>query len=407
MDFEFVQPPERRQHREVEHAARFAFEAGARPNPRPRVFDGEFREVALEPRLFALVPIDVVRTEHLAPDARAFGQQFFVGTTLGCHGRIVNAPFASVNGKKVRHESKWAKQMKPAPFVYHRPATLAEALALLERYAGDAKVLAGGQSLIPLMNMRLARPAALIDLERVDGLAGLRFGAQTLHIGAMTRHMTAERSVEVRERCGVLSAAMPHIGHLAIRSRGTIGGSLAHADPAAELPAIATLFDAVFTIAGSEGTREVPWNDFFITFLTSCLEPAEILTGVTFTLPAPAAGWSFREVARRHGDYALAGCAALVELDPAGTAIASARVALFGVDATPVRLLASEPLFAGHRPDDGALDEIAAAAAAGLEPATDVHGTTAFRRDIARSLIARGVREAAALARRAPTAVTA
>ena len=289
--------------------------------------------------------------------------------------------------------------MKPAPFDYYRPATLDEAIALLERYAGDAKVLAGGQSLIPLMNMRLARPAALIDLERIDGLAGLRFSAETLHIGAMTRHMAAERSAEVRERIGVLSAAMPHVGHLAIRSRGTIGGSLAHADPAAELPAIATLFDATFTIAGSGGTREVAWSDFFITFLTSCLEPAEILTGVTLVLPPATAGWSFREVARRHGDYALAGCAALVELDAGGETIASARIALFGVDATPVRLLAAEAAFAGHRPDDAALDELAAAAAERLEPATDVHGSTAFRRDIARSLIGRGVRDAAADAR--------
>jgi carbon-monoxide dehydrogenase medium subunit len=285
--------------------------------------------------------------------------------------------------------------MKPAPFDYHRPSTLDEAIALLERYEGDAKILAGGQSLIPLMNMRLARPAALIDLERVDGLAGLTFSGDTLHIGAMTRHMDAERSATVRERVGVLSAAMPHVGHLAIRTRGTVGGSLAHADPAAELPAIATLFDATFTIAGTDGTREVPWNDFFITFLTSCLEPAEILTGITLKLPAPTSGWSFSEIARRHGDYALAGCATLVELAPGGETIANARVALFGVDATPMRLLDIEPQFAGHRPGDGAIDEIAAGAAETLEPATDVHGSAAFRRDIARRLIARGIREAA------------
>jgi CO/xanthine dehydrogenase FAD-binding subunit len=286
--------------------------------------------------------------------------------------------------------------MKPAPFDYHRPATLDEAIELLERYEGDAKVLAGGQSLIPLMNMRLARPAALIDLERVDGLAGLTFDAQTLHIGAMTRHMEAERSPGVRDRIGVLGAAMPHVGHLAIRTRGTIGGSLAHADPAAELPAIATLCDAVFTIAGPAGTRDVPWSDFFITFLTSCLDASEILTGITLQLPPPAAGWSFNEVARRHGDYALAGCAAVVECADGGETIASARVALFGVDATPVRLLDSEAQFAGLAPGDAAVDEIAAAAADRLEPATDVHGTTAFRRDIARHLIARGVRDAAA-----------
>ena len=287
-------------------------------------------------------------------------------------------------------------EMKPAPFDYHRPATLEEALALLERYEGDAKVLAGGQSLIPLMNMRLARPAALIDLERVAGLTGLRFDGDVLHVGAMTRHMEIERSAAVRERIGILSAAMPYVGHLAIRSRGTFGGSLAHADPAAELPALATLFDATFTIAGSGGTREVPWSDFFITFLTSCLEPAEILTGITLTLAPPQAGWSFHEIARRHGDFALAGCAARVELDAEGERIASARVALFGVDATPVRLLDAEPALIGLVPSAAAIADIAAAAAAKLEPATDVHGSTAFRRDIARRLIASGIRDAAA-----------
>jgi len=299
--------------------------------------------------------------------------------------------------------------MKPAPFDYHRPATLDEALALLERYEGDAKVLAGGQSLIPLMNMRLARPAALIDLERIDGLSGLRFDGARLHVGAMTRHMDVERSAEVRERIGILSDAMPHVGHLAIRTRGTFGGSLAHADPAAELPALATLFDATFAIAGPAGAREVPWNEFFITFLTSCLEANEILTGVTLTLAPPRAGWNFHEIARRHGDYALAGCGTLVELEDGDDTIASARVALFGVDATPVRLLDAEPLFAGCLPSATAIDDIAAEAAANLEPATDVHGSTAFRRDIARRLIASGIRDAAAHAalRRSPATVRA
>jgi carbon-monoxide dehydrogenase medium subunit len=256
-------------------------------------------------------------------------------------------------------------------------------------------VLAGGQSLIPLMNMRLARPAALIDLERIDGLTGLQFEGDRLHVGAMTRHAEIERSSAVRARIGVLSAAMPFVGHLAIRSRGTFGGSLAHADPAAELPALAALFDATFTIAGTAGARDVPWSDFFVTYLTSCLEPGEILTGVTLALAPAATGWSFHEIARRHGDFALAGCATLVELDANGEAIAQARVALFGVDATPVRLLDDEPAFTGRRAADAAIDDIAAAAAAKLEPATDVHGSSAFRRDIARSLIASGVRTAA------------
>lgn len=300
-------------------------------------------------------------------------------------------------------------EMKPAPFNYHRPATLEEAFELLERYSGEAKILAGGQSLIPLMNMRLARPAALIDLERIDGLAGLRFDGDRLHVGAMTRHMEVERSAAVRERIGLLSDALPYVGHSAIRSRGTIGGSLAHADPAAELPALATLFDAAFALAGTAGTREVPWNEFFVTYLTSCLEPGEILTGITLTLAPSQAGWSFHEIARRHGDFALAGCAALVELEPGSDSIASARVALFGVDATPVRLLEAEPQFAGRRPTDAAIDDIAADAVTRLEPPADVHGSAAFRRDIARRLIARGVREAAAhaSARRSPEAVRA
>jgi carbon-monoxide dehydrogenase medium subunit len=286
-------------------------------------------------------------------------------------------------------------EMKPAPFDYHRPATLDEALALLERYEGDAKLLAGGQSLIPLMNMRLARPPALIDLERIGDLAGLRFEGDRLHVGAMTRHAEVERSPAVRERAGIFSDAMPYVGHHAIRSRGTFGGSLAHADPAAELPALATLFDATFAIAGTAGTREVPWNEFFVTYLTSCLEPDEILTGITLTLAPRTAGWSFHEIARRHGDFALAGCATLVELAAGGETIANARVALFGVDATPMRLLDSEPAFTGLSPTDLAIDGIAAAAAETLEPATDVHGSTAFRRDIARCLIASGIRDAA------------
>jgi CO/xanthine dehydrogenase FAD-binding subunit len=296
--------------------------------------------------------------------------------------------------------------MKPAPFDYYRPAALDEALALLERYEGDAKVLAGGQSLIPLMNMRLARPSALIDLERIGELGGLSFDGDRLRVGAMTRHAEIERSSAVRERIGILSDAMPFVGHLAIRSRGTFGGSLAHADPAAELPALATLFDATFTIAGTGGARDVPWSEFFVTYLTSSLEPGEILTAVTLTLAPRAAGWSFHEIARRHGDFALAGCAVLAELDAGGEAIARARVALFGVDATPVRLLDAEPAFAGRTAADPAIDEIAADAAAKLEPATDVHGSSAFRRDIARRLIANGVRAAAshAAVRRLPEA---
>jgi aerobic carbon-monoxide dehydrogenase medium subunit len=284
--------------------------------------------------------------------------------------------------------------MKPAPFDYHRPSTLEEAVELLQQYEGDAKVLAGGQSLIPLLNMRLARPAALIDIERVAGLRELTLTEDALRIGAMTRHADVERSRDVGERLGILAAAMPHIGHLAIRSRGTIGGSLVHADPAAELPALALLLDGVFTVVGPEGTRDVPASDFFLTFLTSCLDSNEILKEVTFALPPLHAGWSFKEVARRHGDFALAGCATLLELTPEGNAIVNARVSLLGVDATPVRLIDLEAQLPGYDPTDPAIERLAMAAVAGLEPPTDVHGTAQFRRDIAGHLIAIGVREA-------------
>jgi carbon-monoxide dehydrogenase medium subunit len=286
--------------------------------------------------------------------------------------------------------------MKPALFDYHRPDSLAEAVALLERYDGDAKILAGGQSLMPVMNMRLARPSALIDLARVPDLRGIAFVGDRMTFGAMTRHVEAERSPEVAKRAGLLAAAMPYVGHSAIRSRGTLGGSLAHADPAAELPAVATLYDAEFTIAGSAGTRVVPWNEFFVTFLTTCLESTEILTAITFALPPAGTGWSFNEVARRHGDFALVGIAALVRLDAGADTIAEARVSLFGVGGTPARLLAQEPSFTGLRAGDAAIDELANAAAETLEPNGDVHASAQYRTDVARTLISRAVRDAAA-----------
>lgn len=294
--------------------------------------------------------------------------------------------------------------MKPARFDYHRPELLADAVALLGRYEGDAKVLAGGQSLMPVMNMRLARPAALIDLARVPDLQGITFDGDRMTIGAMTRHVVAERSPEIAKRAGLLCATMPYIGHSAIRARGTIGGSLAHADPAAELPAIATLYDAEFTIAGAGGTRVVPWNEFFVTFLTTCLEPDEILTGITFTLPAQSTGWAFNEIARRHGDFALVGIAALVRLDAGADTIADARVSLFGVGGTPTRLLDQEAAFVGLRAADAKIDELASEAAATLEPNGDVHASAQYRTDVARSLISRAVRDAAAHAAQRRTA---
>jgi CO/xanthine dehydrogenase FAD-binding subunit len=278
--------------------------------------------------------------------------------------------------------------LKPAPFVYHRPSSLSEAIALLLRYDGEAKLLAGGQSLMPVVNMRLARPAALIDLERVPGLDGIRVDGERVVFGAMTRHARVESAPEVRAHLPILARAMSYVGHLAIRSRGTIGGSLAHADPAAELPALAALLDGRFTLSGPNGERTVGWSDFFLSYLTTALEPAEILTSISFAIPPPQTRWSFREVARRHGDYALVGIGALARLAPDGS-LEDARIALFGVGPTPVRLHDAERALRRRRPDAAAFAGIAAEAVRSLEPDSDIHASAAYRRELARTLIAR------------------
>ncbi|MDB5041998.1 MAG: molybdopterin dehydrogenase FAD-binding protein [Candidatus Eremiobacteraeota bacterium] len=282
--------------------------------------------------------------------------------------------------------------MKPAPFAYHRPSSLSEAIALLLRYDGEAKVLAGGQSLMPVVNMRLARPAALIDLEGVPDLNGIRVDGDRVVFGAMTRHVSVERAPEVRTHLPILARAMSYVGHLAIRSRGTIGGSLAHADPAAELPALAALLDGQFTLSGPNGERALGWSDFFLSYLTTALEPAEILTSISFAIPPPRTRWSFREVARRHGDYALVGIGALTRLAPDDT-LEDARIALFGVGPTPVRLHDAERALRGQRPDAAAFAGIAAEAGRSLDPDSDVHASAGYRRDVARTLIARVLAE--------------
>ena len=181
--------------------------------------------------------------------------------------------------------------MKPAPFAYADPRTVADAIALLEEHGMDAKVLAGGQSLVPLLNMRLARPALLVDINRIEGLDYIRESGGAIAIGAMTRQRAVERSALVREKLPLLHEAMTFIAHPQIRNRGTIGGSLAHADPAAELPAVALVLQAEFQIAGPGGTRTVAAQDFFVTYLTSCLEASEILTEVRFPPLPPGTGW--------------------------------------------------------------------------------------------------------------------
>jgi aerobic carbon-monoxide dehydrogenase medium subunit len=280
------------------------------------------------------------------------------------------------------------------PYVeYEAPTTIAEAVDLLAEHEDEASVLAGGQSLIPLMALRLARPAVLID---INGLSELSLVAATdgrVAIGAMTREYAAEDSATVGDAVPLLAAALPLIGHEAIRSRGTIGGSLAHADPAAELPAVALALDAEFVVRGRAGERVVPAADWFEGYLATSRRPDELLTEVRFPAAGPGTGVAFLEVARRHGDFAMVGLA--VSLTLADGVISDARLAFAGVSDVPVRVTEAEDLLAGERPSAELFAEAARVAAAGLDPPADLNGSSEYRKQVAATLVRRGLRAAA------------
>jgi aerobic carbon-monoxide dehydrogenase medium subunit len=279
--------------------------------------------------------------------------------------------------------------VKPVPFAYHRPASLDEALALMERYGADGRVLAGGQSLVPALNMRLAAPAALIDINRLPGLDGISLEPAGLVIGALARHEAVEASPLVARHAPLIAQAMPHVGHRAIRTRGTVGGSVALADPAAELPACLVALDAIVCVAGRGRRRDIPAQRFFRGVYTTDLAPGEIVTAVV--VPPIEPGWRsrFTELARRHGDYALVGLAAHCRVD--GGAIKEARLAFCGVGATPVRALRAEAALSGRRPDADVVAGTGRALDADLDPPGDVHASPALRRHLARVLLARAV----------------
>jgi CO/xanthine dehydrogenase FAD-binding subunit len=284
--------------------------------------------------------------------------------------------------------------MKPAPFDYYAPTSVDETCSLLARYGSDAKLLAGGQSLVPLLALRLAQPAALIDLNGVHELDYIRADDNGVAIGAMTRQRTVERSSVMRETCPLLPAAVEWIGHPQIRNRGTIGGSLVHSDPAAELPALATLLDATFTITNAQGAkRTVKPDEFFVTYLTTAVEPEEMLSEIYFpTLPA-GTGWSFVEVARRHGDFALVGAAATVALDSDG-ACSNARIALFGVAPTATRSPSAEQALLNQKPDEQAIAAAATEVVKDIDPPGDVHASVEYRKYVATNLVRRALTEA-------------
>ncbi|MGH7278048.1 MAG: FAD binding domain-containing protein, partial [Candidatus Rokuibacteriota bacterium] len=222
--------------------------------------------------------------------------------------------------------------MKPAPFEYVRPASLGEALETLHQHGDDAKALAGGQSLVPLMNFRLTRPAVIVDLNGLADLAYIRADGDGLAIGALTRQRAVETSAVVRERAPLVAEATPYIGHVPIRTRGTVGGSIVHADPSAEYPVVMVALEARFRLARRDGTREVGAADFFKTYLTTDVEPTELLTEIRVPALPPRTGISFMELARRHGDFAIVAVGVAVTL--AGGVIGSARIALGGVAPT-------------------------------------------------------------------------
>ena len=284
--------------------------------------------------------------------------------------------------------------MKPPSFEYSAPTTVEEAVALLAEHQGDAKILAGGQSLMPLLNMRLARPGLVVDVNRVAGLDYIREDDGGLIIGALTRQRAIERSEIVQRQQPLLHAATRYIAHPQIRNRGTVGGSLAHADPAAEYPAVAVALDAELRAVGPNGVRSIKASDFFTTYLTTALQPDEMLIEIRLPSVPERTGWSFMEVSRRHGDFAMTGVAATLTLDSGG-ACSAARIVLFGVAATPLRAREAEDLLIGEAPSDPLFDAAGARARQAVdEPLSDVHAPAKYRKHVAQVLTRRALAEA-------------
>jgi carbon-monoxide dehydrogenase medium subunit len=260
--------------------------------------------------------------------------------------------------------------VKAPRFAYARPASIAEAIALLDKHKDDARVLAGGQSLVPMLNFRVAAPKVLVDINRIAGLAGIKVTKTHVRIGALTRHVELERSPEIAKHLPLVAAAMPHIAHPAIRNRGTLGGSCALADPAAELPACALALGATFVVAGKKGERRVAAEDFFKGLYATALKPGELLVAAEFPLSKPGDTCAFGELARRHGDYAMVGLAAQASKN-------RLRVAFFGVGDRPEVLEADTV--------DGVLSKIGT----DLDPRADLHASAETKLHLAKVLAGR------------------
>ena len=287
--------------------------------------------------------------------------------------------------------------MKPAPFDYYAPESIEEALALLARLEDedvDAKILAGGQSLMPMLSLRVARPEALIDLRKLSSLDYIREDNGKIAIGTMTSKSAAEDSDLIRTKQPLFHAATQRIGHRQIRNQGTVGGSFAHADPAAEYPAVALALDMEMTVVSANGHRVIPAADFFVTFLTTDIDSTEILTEVRMPKLPAACGWSFQELSRRDGDFALAGAAVTMSIESGKCA--NARVVAFGINATAVRLQSAEQAVNGEQPGEAIFALAGSKAAEAVdEPLSDVHASAAYRRHLVQVMVSRGLAEAA------------
>lgn len=288
--------------------------------------------------------------------------------------------------------------MKPSKFSYLRPTTLREALELLAQYGEDAKIMSGGQSLIPLLNMRLSTPEYIIDLGRVDELNGIREEADAIVIGGMTKHGNVEKSNLVKQNCPLLSEGIRWVGHTQIRNRGTVGGSIAHADPSAELPCIITALRGEIVVASRDEELTLSPEEFFLSYLLTSLQPDQLVKEVCFPKMKQGSGYAFEEISRRYGDFAMAEAAVVIHLDSNG-AISDAKIALGGANPVPFIPEDTEEFLKGKIPTTNLIKEAAFMQLDDLDPEGDLHGSAKYRRHLSGVLLERALTKAAELAK--------
>jgi carbon-monoxide dehydrogenase medium subunit len=287
--------------------------------------------------------------------------------------------------------------VKPAPFEYFAPTSIEELVSLLEQHGDEAKLLAGGQSLIALLALRLATPSVIIDLNRVAGLDYLSEDGDEIRVGALARHRAVEKRFAT-DRCPLVSEAVGLIGHVAIRNRGTVVGSVIHADPAAEWPALALALEGECDVVGPQGKRTIPAEELFVTYFTTTLSADEVATELRIKLPPARMGSAFTELSRRHGDFAIAGAGAVLGLDSLGR-VDDARIVLIGVADTAMRIGQAEAVLVGREPSSEGVAEAAEVVGKSIDPAGDVHGSSEFRKHVTKVLTRRALETAAGRAR--------